>query len=142
MPVFDKPQTLPVYVASRASVPERVAMWRALRDERGVDITSSWIDEAGEGKTHDFTELWARIQDEMARSAALILYATPEDFPLKGALVEAGMALMWGLPVYLVLPGVMLEERSKRPIGSWVCHPACFIMNSIDEVLAELRPTK
>ena len=71
------------YVASRASIPERPAMWRALR-EKGLVISSTWIDEAGEGETADFSELWARIEDEISMSDGLIMYVQEGDFPLKG----------------------------------------------------------
>lgn len=49
-------ELMPIYVASRASIPERGAMWRRFRAQ-GVPITSSWIDEDGEGQTADFREL-------------------------------------------------------------------------------------
>jgi len=116
-------QRFGTYIASRASLPERSARWRRLRDEEGYVLTSSWIDEAGEGETADFGELWVRIAAEVARSERLVIYAEPGDFPLKGAFVEIGMALMTGIPIYVVLPGVKLEDRSCRPIGSWIKHP-------------------
>ena len=40
-----------IYVASRVS---RAEMWRGYRDEGGVPIVSTWIDEAGDGETDDF----------------------------------------------------------------------------------------
>lgn len=112
----------PIYVASRASVPERSAMWRTLRDRAGFQITSSWIDEAGEGETADFTELWDRIMREIAAANKVVLYAEQNDFPLKGAILEAGIALGMGKPVVVCLPGVKLDGRTMRPIGSWLAH--------------------
>ena len=53
-----------IYVASRASVPARGAMWRRLRSE-GWPIVSTWIDEDGEGQTDDFSDLWERIHREV-----------------------------------------------------------------------------
>lgn len=110
-----------IYIASRASVPERAAEWRRLRSE-GVPIISTWIDEDGEGQTFDFGDLWARVEREVMTAGRLILYVEPADFPLKGALIEAGMALAAGVPVTVVAPGVTLEPRSMRPLGSWVAH--------------------
>lgn len=122
-----------IYVASRASSPERPAMWRALRDA-GWHITSSWIDEAGEGQTASFTELWGRIEREIRGSLGLIVYAEPEDFPLKGAYLEAGIAIGAGLPVAVVMPNkVELEARSDRPMGSWIRHPGVTICRSLEE---------
>lgn len=126
-----------IYVASRASVPERPAMWRELR-ERGVPIVSSWIDEAGEGETASNRELWLRIDNEIGRSEALVLYVEPGDFPLKGALVEVGMALARSLPVFIVAPGVELD-KSLRPIGSWPAHSLVEFYPSIHELLPTIH---
>jgi hypothetical protein len=112
------PQPRGIYVASRASVPERSAMWRKLRAS-GLPIVSSWIDEAGPGETEDLAELWSRIDREIRSADRLVLYVEKDDLPLKGALVEVGMALAMGKPVFIVAPDVELEPRSMRPLGSW-----------------------
>lgn len=125
-----------VYVASRASVPERGAMWREFRD-RGVPITSSWIDEDGEGQTNDFGELWARIYVEIVVSGGLVLYAESDDFPLKGALIEAGIAIGLQKPITICLPNVELNPRSCRPIGSWINHP---LVTRIDDIEQAMQP--
>lgn len=128
-----------LYVASRASEPDRPAMWRQLRDERGWCIVSSWIDEAGDGQTASFQELWARIDAEIRLADGLMLYAQAEDFPLKGALVEVGMALARGKPVAVVLGrGLQLEPRSRRPLGSWAEHPLCSLHGTLDDAYQQL----
>lgn len=125
-----------LYVASRASAPERPAMWRKYR-ELGLPIISTWIDEAGEGETACNRELWQRIEREVTGASALIFYAEPGDFPLKGALVEVGMALAAGIPVRVVIPGVDLQPRSLRPLGSWAMHPLVSFYDSVaDAALA------
>ena len=121
-----------VYVASRASVPERSAMWRMHRDH-GRPIISTWIDEAGEGESHDLGVLWERILAEVTTAKALILYAATNDFPLKGAFIEVGMALAAGVPVFVVLDGVDLEPRSLRPLGSWARHPLVTFAPSVTD---------
>lgn len=118
------------YVASRASLPERPAMWRRFRDQ-GVNITSTWIDEAGEGETACNAELWTRIEREVREADALVLYARADDFPLKGALVEVGMALALGRVVYVCAPDVQLDPHSLRPLGSWAKHP---LVTFVDDV--------
>lgn len=120
-----------IYVASRASVPERPMMWKALRD-KGAKIISTWIDESGVGETECFSELWARIEKEIKAADRLVLYAKQEDFPLKGALVEVGMALSLGKPVYVVAPGVVINERDMKPIGSWAKHPSVTFCDDIE----------
>jgi hypothetical protein len=97
-------------------------MWRALRDEYGANIISSWIDEAGEGETEDFSELWTRIAGEIWRCDRFVLYAHADDFPLKGALVEVGMAIAMRKPIW-VFGNLTLEGRTDRPLGSWIRHP-------------------
>lgn len=124
-----------IYVASRASLPARGKMWRDFRAD-GWPIISTWIDEDGQGATADMGELWPRIASEVARSDALILYAEPGDLPLKGALIEVGMALACGIPVYAILPGVQLESRSMRPIGSWLAHPLVTIVDEPEHALS------
>lgn len=126
-----------VYVASRASIPERAAMWRALRAD-GWPIVSTWIDEDGPGQTDDMGELWGRIAEEVTSAAGLVLYVQPEDFPLKGALVEVGMAIAAGVPVVVVAPGVEIDLRSYRPIGSWVGHPAVSVATTPIEAFCQL----
>lgn len=122
------------YVASRTSVPARGAMWRQFRNS-GVDIVSTWIDEDGVGETDDFSELWLRIQSEIDSCDELILYAEAGDFPLKGALIEVGMALAMNRPVVVCLPHVELEGRTFRPVGSWIAHPLVRRNDDIKDVL-------
>jgi hypothetical protein len=126
-----------VYVASRASIPERAAMWRELR-ANGAMIVSTWIDEDGEGETGCYTELWSRIEQEIRAADRLVLYVEAEDFPLKGALIEVGMALAMGKPVFVVAPGVTLHPRSMRPLGSWAAHPGVSFVDTVPQALIHL----
>jgi hypothetical protein len=111
-----------IYAASRASLPARPAMWQQLRNE-GFQIVSSWIDEAGPGQTADLGELWQRIYREIQSADGLVLYVEADDFPLKGALIEVGMALGLGKPVHVAAPDLEFAAPSYRPIGSWIMHP-------------------
>lgn len=110
---------LKVYVASRV---KHAPLWRNFRDVAGVQIISTWIDEAGEGETADMSELWERILREVWLCDAVVFYVGVGDVPLKGAYVEAGMALALGKPVFAVIDEP-LEPRSLRPVGSWLHHP-------------------
>ncbi|KVP17017.1 hypothetical protein [Burkholderia ubonensis] len=123
------------YIASRASLPARAAQWRLLRDILGWHIVSSWIDEAGQGQTADFSELWVRIEAEIKGAERLILYVEPGDFPLKGALVEVGIALAAGVKVFVVAPGVTIEPRTRRPLGSWIDHPLVTLAPNMEVAL-------
>lgn len=128
-----------IYVASRASVPARGEMWRTLR-AGGAPIISTWIDEDGEGQSHDLGELWERILREVTSAERLILYVEPDDFPLKGAFIEVGMALAAGVPVFVVSPGVALEARSLRPLGSWALHPLVTLCQTMGDALHGAKP--
>lgn len=124
-----------IYVASRV---HHAARWREARDKYGAPIISSWIDQDGPGDS-TYGTLWPAVVEEIRQARALIFYAQPEDFPLKGAYVEVGMALAFGKPVYTVLPGVRLEERSMRPVGSWLCHPLVVHCSNLPEALDRIQ---
>lgn len=86
-----------LYVASKTT---HADMWRELR-ARGLPVVASWIDEAGEGQTADYSELAARCISEIIHCTAVILYSEPGEI-LKGALVEVGAALAAGKQVRCV----------------------------------------
>lgn len=87
-----------IYIASKTKHARR---WRYLRDAIGEPVISTWIDEAGEGETADFNDLWQRCLRESASCQVLIVYKEPEDV-LKGAWIEMGAALSSGVPVYAI----------------------------------------
>ncbi len=119
-----------LYIASRV---RHAASWIELRKD-GVPISSSWINGVGPGETADLGELWSRILTEIRGSDALLFYAAASDFPLKGALVEVGVALAYGLPVFVVLEDVELDDF-YRPVGSWIRHPLVRRFTSMDAAL-------
>ena len=124
--------TAAIYVASRI---KHATMWKQKR-KAGAPIISTWIDEAGEGETEDFGELWHRIEGEVKKATALVFYASGyEDFPFKGALVEVGMALAFGKPVYAVIKHVEMEGRTMRPVGSWILSRRVICLRSLSEAL-------
>jgi hypothetical protein len=129
----------PTYVASRASVPGRAELWRTLRDH-GWQITSSWIDQAGDGEDINYTDLWDRVSREIAASRKFLLFAVDSDFPLKGALIETGIALAMGKPVVACLPGVRIDERTKRPVGSWLAHRNVTRIDTVYDAISFVPP--
>lgn len=128
------------YIASRASLPERSEAWRKLRDVDGYLIVSSWIDVVTQplnaNDTKPLHAIWENITQEVTTAERVIVYAEPDDFPLKGTLVEVGMALAVGTPIYLVLPGVDIDDNTFRPIGSWINHPLVKVVTSMSEALS------
>lgn len=109
-------------------------MWRKLRSE-GANIISSWIDQAGPGETPDISQHWQDICREVSSAERLILYVEHDDFPLKGAFIEAGIALSRGIPIFVVSPDCDFVPPRYRPIGSWITHPLVTIC-SLEQALA------
>ena len=87
-----------IYIASKTKHADR---WRLLRDKIGHPIISTWIDEAGEGETSDFHDLWRRCLTEAATCKVLIAYRERDEV-LKGGWVEIGAALSHTVPVIAV----------------------------------------
>lgn len=88
-----------IYIASKS---RHASKWLALRNA-GQPVISTWIDEAGEGETSDWCDLWGRCISEASSASGLLLYGEPGE-ELHGALIEAGAALAANVPVALVGP--------------------------------------
>ena len=73
-----------------------------------------------------------RIDREIAECDQLTLYVETNDFPLKGALIEVGMALGKCKPVTVVLIDIELNERNLKPLGSWAAHELVNFTNSVE----------
>ncbi len=112
-----------IYIASKTKY---AYWWRRLRDN-GLPVVSTWIDEAGEGETASFQDLWQRCIEEVTSAACVILYAEPDDV-LKGAFIEVGAALATGIPVYVV---------GRQPRWSWTAHPLATECKSIDDAIGK-----
>ena len=83
-----------------ASKTKHAPQWKELR-AAGYKVTATWIDEAGEGQTANYAELAERCLRDIEEADFMLLYCEPGEL-LKGALVEAGMALALGRPVRCV----------------------------------------
>lgn len=110
-----------IYVCSRT---KHAPMWRRMAD--GFPIGCSWIHHEGEADS----TLWDNIVNEVAKSTAVVIYARPEDFPLKGAFVEVGVALCMGIPVYAAFPEIDLSL-----VGSWVKHSDVEVVSGLDTAM-------
>lgn len=108
-----KNKSLPrIYIASKTI---HAPKWRRLRTE-GYNIISTWIDEAGFGQTHDYAELSVRCIKEIRQSDFLVLYCEDGEI-LKGALIEAGIALAFGEEVRSVGKcDILSRVFSKHPL--------------------------
>lgn len=97
-----------IYIASKSKHGPR---WREMR-AAGLPITSTWIDESGEGETSDWVDLWDRCIAEASKAGAFIMYQEPGEVQ-KGALVELGAALQAGVPVWWVGPEYSTAPRHR-----------------------------
>lgn len=86
-----------IYIASKTT---HGARWRDLRAS-GAPIVSTWIDEAEQGATSNWHDLWHRCVREASEAAATIVYREDGEV-LKGAWVEVGAALSAGKVVFAV----------------------------------------
>lgn len=102
------PSELRIYTASKVKHARR---WQLMR-QAGWHVVSTWIDEAEEGQTSDWADLWERCISEARKADILLAYAEQGEV-LKGGLVEVGAALSHGVQVLAVGPVQ----------GSWVKHP-------------------
>ncbi len=107
-----------IYIASKT---KHAPTWRLLREGlRGSNnwINSSWIDEAGEGQSADYKDLARRCLSEIASANFVILYCESDEL-LKGALIEAGVALAYGKEVRCVGDcGSLSRVFRKHPLWS------------------------
>ncbi len=120
-----------IYVASKAC---HAPMWRQLRDHQGFPIVSSWVDlNPGTVEAMDAEGLRKMAETCMAeirQSTLLLLLSCPGEWQ-NGSLMEAGAALMHGIPVWSAGPpsaykAVFLE------------HPLWQAFPDLDHVLASL----
>lgn len=93
-----------VYPSSKV---KHAPMWRELQKTvPHVFFNARWIKRAEiekkeEMDVRDYRDLWSECLEDIRNSDALLLYAEDGD-QLKGALVEVGMALAFGVKVILV----------------------------------------
>lgn len=86
-----------IYCASKVKY---APLWLKFR-ETGVNIISTWIDEAGPGQSKSYKDLSLRCFQEVSQCDFVVLYCEDEDI-LKGALMEVGAAIALGKRVICV----------------------------------------
>ena len=120
-----------VYTASKL---RHIRLWRTLYDDADwnfVEWTASWVkDHAalaeanGEPVTsRQYQDGWVDNINDVKKSDFLLLYSGQEN-ALRGALIEAGVAIAQGIPVLTV--SVPLDH-------TWVFHPLVRCFSSLRE---------
>ena len=117
-----------VYTASKL---EEYKRWLQIQKEHpGVYFHARWIKHMEIGtpdRSERAQEFWLQDQEDVESADVLLLYETPGGRPLKGGLVEAGMALSKGVPVIAV--------GNVENIGNWVYHPGVTLVDTLEEAL-------
>lgn len=116
-----------VYIASQTKHAQK---WIDLRN-KGLEISSTWIDQAGIGESTNLSDLAFRCIRESAEANWLILYCEEGDF-LKGALMEVGAALASDVPVLCV-------GKCQSISATFQKHPLWFDVASMDDAIKHIR---
>lgn len=123
-----------VYIASKL---KHVRSWKMHRNTfTDIDFTSRWLDmvdgteqEAGTSERERFARAWVIDIDDVRKSDFLIIYAAKDEH-LRGALVEAGAALAWGVKV------IVISEHEDY--GTWQNHPLCYHETNVPTALINI----
>ena len=119
---------LRVYTASKL---EEYTRWLKLQETHpGVFFHARWIKHmqiGTEDRESRAQEFWIQDQEDVESADVLLLYATPGRV-MKGALIEAGMAISKGVPVIVV--------GNEDIYGTWIYHPGVTITGSLDEAIS------
>lgn len=112
-------------------------MWRKLQQEvPHVFFNARWLKRAeNEDKLtdEDFGDLWKECQEDIKGADILLMYAENGD-QLKGALVEVGMALAYGVQVIVVTP-----VENARSYGTWIHKKGILFAATMEKAMAELQ---
>lgn len=108
-----------VYIASKLNYAEQFRGYREGWKKEGIDLHARWFDQAkveqqSEVHPDDFHVFWLVDEEDVKIADAIIVYGAPND-KLRGALVEAGMAIAFGKLVIVV--------GESPDYGSWQYHP-------------------
>lgn len=122
-----------VYPSSKV---RHAPMWRRLQQEvPHVFFNARWIKRAEsqeEMDSYELAELWRECQQDVKDADLLLIYAEDGD-QLKGAFVEVGMALAYGVKVMFVTP-----VEDWHAFGTWMHGTAVQRASTIEEAMTRL----
>lgn len=115
-----------VYIASKLKY---APMFRSIRDSwkpEGIELHARWFDQVQHEETatpDDFKIFWRVDEHDVKTSRAVIVYAQEGD-ELRGALIEAGIAI--GNRILVILVGECASY------GTWQHHPCVVRATGLD----------
>lgn len=121
-----------VYFASKLA---KGPLWRGLK-EPGIFAHARWLrhNKVGTPDEAEFaSEFWLEDHEDVRDADAVVVYAE-EGEHLRGALVEAGIALALGVPVYVVGP--------HPDYGTWQYHPGVIRVDILRQAFELIRNQK
>jgi hypothetical protein len=124
-----------VYIASKLKYAEQFRSMRLAWEMEGIDLHARWFDQAiyeleGEVSKDEFHVFWLVDEEDVKVSDALIIYGEKED-KLRGALVEAGIALAQGKMIIVI--------GDSPDFGTWQYHPVVIRASSFEHAKSLLR---
>ena len=121
---------IPVYTASKLHHRER---WRSLRSQwPDVTFTARWpdLDKDIPSSSDEARSNWLKDEEDVRRADVVMVYAEDGDH-LRGALIEAGMAIALGKTVMVV---------GEHPdFGTWRHHPRVVHASDLDHAHSRLN---
>lgn len=122
---------LRVYTASKL---KHAAMWRGIcAGTPHVQFHARWLKHSAIG-TPDTAEhaadFWMQDEQDVKHADAVLVFAGTGEH-LRGALVEAGMAIAYGVPVIVI--------GQSDDYGTWQHHPGVTKAMDMDDAMSILR---
>jgi nucleoside 2-deoxyribosyltransferase len=125
---------LRVYTASKL---KHAAMWRDLcASTPHLQAHARWLKHSTLGTPdtpEHAVEFWLQDEQDVKDADAVLVFATGDDH-LRGALVEAGMAIAYGVPVIVI--------GKHADYGTWQHHPGVTRMDDLASALLYLKSLK
>lgn len=121
-----------VYTASKL---KHAPMWKHIHDTHpDIYFHARWLKHTLTLKTPDTPEnaeeFWFQDEEDVKHSDAVFVYAESEDH-LRGALVEAGMGIAYGVPVFVIGKHV--------DYGTWQYHSGVYRVGTVEEAIEKLK---
>jgi hypothetical protein len=118
-----------VYIASKLKYADEFREHRALWKLSGIDLHARWFDQAiieqtQQATPQDFHIFWLVDEEDVKESDAVIVFGAMGD-KLRGALVEAGIAIGQGILTILV--------GDCEDFGTWQHHPVVTRANTLEQ---------
>lgn len=118
-----------LYTASNLEI---APLWLELRDKwPDIEFTARWIDHHldAEFDPKVCERFWVEDMEDVRRSTAIVVYGLTHE-KLRGALVEAGMAIAYGLQI--------IVAGEHPDYGTWQYHPSVVRLKNVFQVRSYL----